>query len=213
MEGLWACFGLFAVLTIWLSFRATVRWKSRQYLASSTPTMVGTAIYSAVFNPIRRWMGIRPLRVIPHLDAAQRNQVEMLERADRLAREIRIALRHNPVSSVRKISFERQAREVPDNLAKALWTLARLRRIDDSLDPQYDRDGQNRQEITDMQNKLLAEMKHSVEILSSIPVSLMKVELARGDGGLDRLLAALDETNKRLLDMSASYTEIRALSS
>lgn len=208
-----ACLYGFVLLMAWLTFRAIVRWKSRQYLASSRPRMAGTSLYSAIFNPIRRSMGIRPLRVIPHVADDHRHEIEMLERADRLAREIRTALKHSPVSTARKSSLKRQAREVPDNLVKALWTLARLRRIYDSIDPRYDPAGQNRQEVTEMQNKLLAEMKHSVEILSSIPVSLMKVELARGDGGLDRLLAALGETNKRLLDMSASYMEIKELSS
>ncbi len=207
------CLYGFVLLMAWLTFRSIVRWKSRQYLTSSRPRTLGTSVYSTLFNPIRRSMGIRPLRVIPHVAGDHRDEVEMLERADRLAREIRTALKHSPVATARKLSLKRQAREVPDNLVKALWTLARLCRIYDSLDPKYDQEGRNRQEITEMQSKLLAEMKHSVEILSSLPVSLMKVELARGDGGLDRLLAALDETNKRLLDMSASYMEIKELSS
>lgn len=206
---LWACVGPFALLMAWLAFRSTVRWKSRQYLVSGRPKTLGTFVYSAIFNPIRRSMGIRPLRVIPHVDDAHRSEVEMLERADRLAREVRAALKHGPMSALRKSSLERQAREIPDNLVRAMWTLARLRRVYDSLDPRFDRDGQNRREITEMQNKLVAEMNHSVEVLSNIPVSLIKVELARSDGSVDKVLVELDETNKRLLDLSASYTEVK----
>jgi hypothetical protein len=154
-------------------------------------------------------MGIRPLRVIPHVDDARRSEIEMLERADRLEREIRAALRHSPMSALRKSSLEGQAREAPENLVKAMWTLARLRRVYDSLDPRFDRDGQNRREITGMQRKLVAEMNHSVEVLSNIPVSLMKVELARSEGSVDVVLVELDETNKRLLDLSASYREVK----
>ncbi len=202
---------LVIALTVWSMFRATARWKSRQYLASASPRHLGTSMYSIVFNPIRRSMGIRPLRVIPILDAAHRGEVEMLERADRLARDIKDALKHSPVSPTRRSSFERQAREAPDNLVRAMWKLARLRRIADSIDPDFDRAGQNRQTITELQDKLLAEMAHSVEILSAIPVSLMKIEIARGDAAADRLLADLNETNRRLQDMSASYAEIREL--
>jgi hypothetical protein len=193
----------------WLTFRSTVRWKSRQYLVSSRPKTLGISVYSAIFNPIRRSMGIRPLRVIPHVDDAHRGEVEMLERADRLARVVRAALKHSPMSAPRKSSLERHAREAPENLVKAMWTLTRLRRVYDSLDPRFDRDGQNRREITEMQSKLVAEITHSLEVLSNIPVSLMKVELARGEGNVDKLLLELDETNKRLLDLSASYTEVK----
>ncbi len=209
---LWACVFPFALLMAWLAFRSSVRWKSRQYLVGSRPKTLGVSVYSTMFNPIRRWMGIRPLRVIPHVDDAHRSEVEMLERADRLLREVRAALKHSPMSAPRKTSLERQAREVPDNLVTAMWTLARLRRMGDSIDPRYDREGQNRREITEMQDRLLAEMTHSVEVLSNIPVSLMKVELARSEGSVDKVLVDLDETNKRLLDMSASYMEIKALS-
>ena len=206
---LWACVFPFALLIAWLAFRSIVRWKSRQYLVSSRPKTVGTSVYSRIFNPIRRSMGIRPLRVIPHVDDAHRSEVEMLERADRLLREVRAALKHSPMSAPRRSSLERQAREVPENLVKAMWTLARLRRVDDSLDPRFDREGQNRREIAEMQDMLVAEITHSVEVLSNIPVSLMKVELARSEGSVDKVLAELDEANKRLLDLSASFVEVK----
>ena len=209
---LWACVSPFALLMAWLAFRSIVRWKSRQYLVSSRPKTLDVSVYSAIFNPIRRSMGIRPLRVIPHVDDAHRSEVEMLERADRLVREVRAALKHSPLSAARKSPLEQQAREIPDNLVRAMWTLARLRRVYDSLDPRFDREGQNRREVTEMQDMLVAEITHSVEVLSNIPVSLMKVELARSEGSVDKVLVELDETNKRLLDMSASYLELKALS-
>lgn len=203
------CIYGFAILIAWLSFRATLRWKSRQYLVSATPSRPGARLYALIFNPLRRSMGIRPLRVIPYIDAAHRNQIEFLERADRLAREIRAALKHSPIAVERKATLERQAREIPDNLVKALWTLARLRRIAESIDPRYDPQGHARQDLTDMRDSIVSEMTHAIEVLSPIPVSLMKVELGRGDGAFDRLVSGLDETHKRLIDLSASYLEIK----
>jgi len=201
-----------SVLMIRLTYRSIVRWKSRQYLRGAHPRPLGATVYSTVFNPVRRRLGIRPLRVIPYVDDAHRHEVDMLERADRLLRQIRASLKHTPINTARKATLEWQAREVPDNIVKALWTLARLRRIRESIDPRFDRDGENSSQLAELQDELISEMMHSLEILSSIPVSLVRLELARGDSAVDKVLVELDETNRRLLDMSASYAEIRAIS-
>jgi hypothetical protein len=129
---MWACLFPFALLMAWLAFRSTVRWKSRQYLVSSRPKTLGISVYSAIFNPIRRSMGIRPLRVIPHVDDARRSEIEMLERADRLEREIRAALRHSPIGALEIIA---EAGAWRRRTWSRRWTLARLRRVYDSLDP------------------------------------------------------------------------------
>jgi hypothetical protein len=60
-----------------------------------------------------------------------------------------------------------------------------------------------------MMNQLRSEMQHSVEVLSSISISLVKVQLAHDDLATDRLLADLNESNQRLRDLSASYHETR----
>jgi hypothetical protein len=154
----------------------------------------------------------RPLRVIPFIDDAHRSEIDLLERADRLAREVHETLQRSPVSAEKKAAFERQAREVPDNVNQALWNLARLRRLYASIDPQSDPANQNRQAISDLENKTLLEMTQSVELLASLSVSLIQVELARGDRSADRLLADLDESNKRLVDLSSAYAESKQLS-
>jgi hypothetical protein len=197
--------------TLWSAGRSTLRWKSRQYLVSARQDNWGASLYAAVFNPIRRSRGIRPLRVIPYSDDAHRGEIDLLERADRLAREVHEALKHSPVSPERKAAFERQARDVPENVNRALWNLARLRRLSNSIDPQSDPENQHRQAISDLENKTLAEMAQSVELLASLSVSLIQVELARGDRSADRLLADLDESNKRLADLSSAYAESKQL--
>ncbi len=197
--------------TLWSAGRSTLRWKSRQYLVSARQDNFGASLYAALFNPIRRSKGIRPLRVIPYIDDAHRSEIDLLERADRLAREVHEALKHSPVSSERKADFERQAREVPDNVNRALWNLARLRRLSVSIDSRSDPENQHRQAISDLENKTLVEMTQSVDLLASLSVSLIQVELARGERSADRLLADLDESNKRLADLLSAYAESKQL--
>jgi len=55
-------------------------------------------------------------------------------------------------------------------------------------------------------------MEQSIEMLSAIQVSLLQVELVRSEDRITRLVHDLDETNKRLIDLSAGYTETKALS-
>jgi hypothetical protein len=208
----WIFLVALSAATLWSAGRATLRWKSRQYLVSAQQNHPGAALYSAIFNPIRRSKGIRPLRVIPFIDDEHRSEIDLLERADRLAREVHDALQHSPVSANRKADFDQQARAVPDNVNQALWKLARLRRLYTSIDPRSDPANQNRQAINDLENKLLSEMTQSVELLAALPVSLIQVELARGDRSTDRLLADLDESNKRLADLSSAYAESKQLS-
>jgi len=203
---------VFACAAVVATTRSVVRWKARQYLMSSTPRPAGVTLYAALFNPLRRSLGIRPLRVIPYIDATHRDEVDLLDRADRLTREIRSALQQSPLSDIRKTDCERQARAVPDNIVTSLWTLSRLRCIERMIVPRSDPDGQQRQAIAELKSKLRAEMERSVTKLISIPVSLLQMELVRSDDRITRLEADLDETNKRLIDLSAGYTETQALS-
>ncbi len=203
---------VFAVAVVMAAARSVVRWKARQYLVSTTPHPAGAAVYATVFNPLRRSLGIRPLRVIPYIDALHRDEVSLLERADRLNQEIDVALRQSSWSDIRKADCERQASAIPNNIVNSLWALSRLRRLERLIDKRSDPDGQQRQAITELEHNLRAEMERSVERLSGITVSLLQVELARSDDRASRLVHDLDETNDRLVDLSAGYAETKALS-
>jgi hypothetical protein len=205
---LFACAAVVAVIAA----RSIVRWKARQYLVSTIPQPAGAAMYAALFNPLRRSLGIRPLRVIPYIDALHRDEVHLLERADRLMQEIDNALKHSALSEIRKADCERQAGAIPDNIVNNLWALSRLRRLERLIDKGSDPDGQQRRAIAELRSNLRAEMERSVERLSGITVSLLQVELARSDDRVSRLTYDLDETNNRLIDLSAGYAETKALS-
>jgi hypothetical protein len=203
---------VFAIAVVAASARSVVRWKARQYLVSTTPHPAGAAMYAALFNPLRRSLGIRPLRVIPYIDALHRDEVHLLERADRLTSEIDGALKHSSLSDIRKADCERQAGAIPDNIVNSLWALSRLRRLGRLIDKRSDPDGQQRQAVAELESNLRAEMERSIERLSNITVSLLQVELARSDDRVSRLTHDLDETNHRLIDLSAGYAETKALS-
>ena len=166
------------------------------------------AAYLAVLNSIRKLSGNSPLWLIPD-QCIQPDERDMVEHANRLGYEIRDALKDSPFAAKKRASFESQASEVPDNLVKALWKLARLRRIAESIDDRYDEQGDKHQELAQMVNQLRGVMQHSVEVLSSISVSLVKVQLAHDDLASDRLLADLNESNQRLKDLSLSYAEMK----
>ena len=127
------CFQLallvFAGAVVVATARSVMRWKTRQYLVSTTPHPAGAAMYAKLFNPLRRSLGIRPLRVIPYIDATHRDEVNLLERADRLTQEIDSALKQSSLSDIRKADCERQVSAIPDNIVNSLWALSRLRRL------------------------------------------------------------------------------------
>ncbi len=52
-------------------------------------------------------------------------------------------------------------------------------------------------------------MRRALELVSSLSISLVKVELAHDDLSTDRLLVDLNESNQRLRDLSASYAEVK----
>ena len=210
------CFQLvlfvFAGAVVAATTRSVMRWKARQYLVSTTPHPAGAAMYARLFNPLRRSLGIRPFRVIPYIDALHRDEVKLLERADRLTREIDSALKQSSLSDIRRADCERQASAIPDSIVNSLWALSRLRRLERLIDKRSDPDGQQRQAIAELESNLRAEMERSVDRLSGINVSLLQAELARSDGRVSRLARDLDETNERLSDLSAGYAETKALS-
>ena len=177
------------------------------YIAKDKPTG-WTRARVALLNAIRQAFNQPRLWLVPK-DHVKPDERAMLSHATLLVYEIDDALKSSPLPPEKYAAFGRQTRQVPGNLDRALWKLARLRRLAEAIDYQYDTDGQRHQEIEVMTQQLHGEMQHSLEIVSSLSISLVKVELAHHDLSTDRLLADLDESNQRLRDLSASYLEVK----
>ncbi len=177
------------------------------YIAEDAPGYLSRARLGLI-NLIRRAFNQPRIWLIPnaHIGSDER---AMQTYAARLVYEIDDALKCSPLPPEKYASFERPTTQVPDNLNRALWKLARLRRLAESIDYAFDEDGKQHQELDTLAKQLHGEMRHSLEIVSSLAISLVKVELARDELSTDRLLADLNESNQRLRDLSASYLEMK----
>ena len=166
-----------------------------------------TAGHARYLTAVRRLMGKAPVLLVPdsQINADERRVVK---RAAKLAGEVTAALRQSPVPPDQRASLEQQAGEAPANIANALWRLARLRRIRKSADSKTPQGRATMDEIKNLESELLAEMAHSLDVLAEVPLSLLKVELARTDRSAERLLANLSESNQKLQDLSAAYREM-----
>lgn len=176
-------------------------------IAKDKPSRI-TKTRVALLNAIRKAFSQPSIWLVPdeHIESDER---AMLSHAARLVYEIDDALKCSPLPPEKYGAFERQTRQVPENLDRALWRLARLRRLAEVIDYHYDSDGQRHQELESMTQQLRGEMQHSLELVSSLSISLVKVELAHHDLSTDRLLVDLNESNQRLRDLSASYLEVK----
>ena len=138
--------------------------------------------------------------------------------AHHLVAEVDEAVRHCSIPPAKRKVIKQQAREISDNINGALWKLHHLRKIRQLAAGMGGYSGgasytaQVATEVTEMEKKLLREMDRSLEVLFSVPLSLMKVGLAQGERTADRILAELRETNQRLRDIAVSYDEMKSYS-
>jgi hypothetical protein len=215
-----ATVGLIALLVQWpgllladvavmllLGLLADALCRRTLYIARDRPGWL-TRAHLALINSLRQAFSQPRIWLVPdnYVEPAER---AMQTHAARLVYEIDDALKCSPLPPEKYAIFERQTRQVPGNLNRALWKLARLRRLAESIDDQYDQDGRRHQELAAMTAQLHGEMQHALELVSSLSISLVKVELAHDDVSTERLLAALDDSNQRLRDLSASYAEVK----
>lgn len=132
--------------------------------------------------------------------------------ANRLVNEIKDALKACPIPYEQKTALLRQVRVVPGNVNRALHKLHRLRRIKKIA--KRAEDAANApdvlSDIAEIERGIINELRRTHETLLAVPVTLMKVDVARGGRNLDRIIAELSETNRRLNDLADSYGEVRA---
>jgi hypothetical protein len=167
-----------------------------------------TAWRVSTLNNIRRALNKPPLYQVPK-NGVTFEERQLVKQAARVAGEIASALRNSraPVSDRDQIRM--QAGDVPANMAQALWRLDRVRRTARALDPRSEQTRATREEIAGVERQILDEMQRALATLSTIPVNLVKLEMAQADRPAERLLGELNETNQQLRDVSAAYKEMR----
>ena len=135
------------------------------------------------------------------------NFVEKTSKAIVLHNQVENVLLHAPVSEAKKKSFEYQSFQILFNLNKALWKQARSWNLYLAINHDTPQSKQSKMELESMMSKLNREIERSLDVLTTVSVSLLNVELAHGDAELDRLLNELDESNRRLRELSDAYKD------
>jgi len=136
------------------------------------------------------------------------SEAQYAEDARRLVTEIQGILASSPLPPEQRAELLRQLNQVPQNITHALGKLGRLRRVK-KIAQRSEGAGAVLQELAHLEAQIVAELRSAHQTLLAAPVALMKLDLARGDRDLQRIIAALDEANQRLRDLAESYEALR----
>jgi uncharacterized protein YjbI with pentapeptide repeats len=161
-------------------------------------------LWLSMVNSIRGLLGMPSVRVLPErlLEPAER---EIGTRADSLLLEVKDALEHNQrIQAQKKASLKQQASQIPKNVAVLLWKLFRIRKAKAIVSPD------SQAQIQRLEERLLAEMSRSVDVLEQVLMSTITLEIVSGDDTVDRLLRELTESNGRMRDLADAYQEVRS---
>jgi hypothetical protein len=159
-------------------------------------------------NRINRVLGRSPIYYVPADMEHVKDEYQLVHDSLGLMRDVESSLKRNPTLSAQsKRSIQAQIEHIPPNLITSVKQLEHLRRIAKTAD-KYQRD-----EIDQMDFKLQVQIQHSLQMLKSIPIELMKIELASTDRTVKRLVNDLTETNDKLRDLGASSIELNKIRS
>jgi len=150
-----------------------------------------------------RKKGDLPIWVIPPSPITE-TDIYVLIQANKLYYEAKAAVERRKFSGSTKKFLVKQMALMPQNIANALWKLASLRRMNEA---------HYRSENKELQDQLTAEMKASVEYLSSTSLDLIRSEITNDTKAINNILRELSDRNNRLEKMVAAeahtYNQIR----
>jgi hypothetical protein len=130
---------------------------------------------------------------------------KLQDQACRLLSEIGDALNHNQrIQTDRKSNLKEQANQTTDYVLVSLGKVARMRKHKAVVN------AKRQAQITVLEDRLLVEVKRSIDVLEDALVSLTILDAARGDATVDRLLDNLAESNARLRDLADAHEEVRS---
>jgi hypothetical protein len=127
-----------------------------------------------------------------------------VDHARRLVTETKDILASSSLAPKQRAELLRQLNQVPENIIRALGKLQRLRRVK-KIAKSSGHAGAVRDEIAHLEAQILAGLRNAHQTLLAAPVTLMKLDLARGDRDLQHIIAELGEANQRLRDLAESY--------
>ena len=136
-----------------------------------------------------------------------KSELPTYKKAQTIQREIENILKGNKrISANKKRVLQEQTSAMLNNIVEIIKRLDTVRRLIPTLD------GKDRTEMEKMDFSLQLQIERSLETLQSIPISLVKVEIASEERSIDRLIDDLSETNETMHDLADSYKAIQRLS-
>jgi hypothetical protein len=141
----------------------------------------------------------------------RQNDNTMVWRAEKMRAEAREAIKRSRMAPERKAALNREANQLYDNIVQGAWKLERLRRLKELAIRNAPSPSSARivQDANEMETRLLDEMNRALDVLLTVPASLMKVEVAVDDRVTERLVDSLDEANARMRDLADAYDDVR----
>jgi len=157
-----------------------------------------------IIEAIRDWPERRILNIRSDLNLIDHSEWAHVDHARRLVTETKDILASSSLAPKQRAELLRQLNQVPENIIRALGKLQRLRRVKEIAKSS----GHARavlDEIAHLEAQILAGLRNAYQTLLAAPVTLMKLDLARGDRDLQHIIAELGEANQRLRDLAESY--------
>jgi hypothetical protein len=200
---------LTVAIVLWLSLGVAVILALAVALMHGNPAAITVALFVNSLAAGIIW-GVAP-RVgqgVPEIPEAA-----AYDRACGLLSTVHETARRAPLSDAQRTSILEQADAVPGYIAESLRKVARLRRIGRSI---YQSGGSvgaccSRKELAELrmlETRLISAIEAAVQVLVVISVALMKVEMARDERVVARILGDLSESNRRMLDLADSWEEV-----
>ena len=164
------------------------------------------------------WYVIRPVikdrggvnAMLNREPAAQSPDQILISQADQLMGEVRAAVNRSILSPERKRDLLTQAAEVPANVRKGVERLAQIQRLRELAQQRGAATTDMLVETTTLENQTRADINHSLDVLTRMPLALTRIEVERENVDLDRMMSDLSETNARLNDTAEAAKELRA---
>ncbi len=135
----------------------------------------------------------------------------MVWRAEKMRTEAREAIKRSRMPAERKSALNQETSQLYDNIVKGAWKLERLRRLKELAIRNAPSESSTRivQDANEMEARLTEEMNRALDVLLTVPASLMKMEMATDDRATQRLVDSLDEANSRMRDLADAYDDVR----
>jgi hypothetical protein len=185
-------------LVLFLGIAGVLYWQRRHPMAQ--------AIMRPFISIYQRLSGQTPDFVLQ--SERIKSELPTYRKARTIYREIENILKENKrISSDKKRRVQEQSAAMLDNMVDIMKRLDTVRRLTPTLS------GKKRDEMENIDFSLQQQIERSLETLQSIPLGLVKVEMASEERSIDRLIDDLSETNETMHDLADSYKAIQRLSS